>query len=121
MLDLTNLRFGRLTAVKRVGVASSRHVLWLCTCDCGNVATVQSSKLKMGLSTSCGCNRTKHGHARHKKVSKIYEIWASMIQRCTNKKCEYYSHYGGRGVMVCAVEKSLTHKAKVKIDSQQQE
>jgi len=101
MLNLKNLRFGKLTVIKRAGTASNRHVLWLCICDCGNTTIVQSSKLKMGLSTSCGCNRVKHGHSKNKQSSKIYKAWSLMIQRCTNKKHRHYSNYGGRGIVVC--------------------
>lgn len=31
----------------------------------------------------------------------IYQIWASMIQRCTNSKDKDYKDYGARGITVC--------------------
>src|SRR5690606_27442136 len=31
-----------------------------------------------------------------------YQIWASMIQRCTNPNDESYVNYGGRGIKVCS-------------------
>ena len=33
--------------------------------------------------------------------SKVYRTWASMLQRCFNKKCPAYGNYGGRGIGVC--------------------
>ena len=40
----------------------------------------------------------KHG-MRH---TRIYNIWRSMRQRCSNPNCINYSSYGGRGITVCA-------------------
>lgn len=39
----------------------------------------------------------KHG-MRH---TRIYDIWRSMRQRCSNPKCINYHNYGGKGVSVC--------------------
>ncbi len=91
-----------LTVIKRIGTSSNRHILWLCVCECGNETSVQSSKLRMGLSKSCGCvGATKHGHTKNSKPSKIYQVWGGMIQRCTNPKNKAYGGYGGRGIGVC--------------------
>jgi len=35
------------------------------------------------------------------KNQKLYWIWASMIQRCTNPKNKAYKNYGNRGIFVC--------------------
>ena len=43
---------------------------------------------------------TRHGHAAAQ--SPVYRAWAAMIQRCTNPNHQLYSHYGGRGIQVCA-------------------
>ena len=32
---------------------------------------------------------------------KIYRIWADMLQRCKNPKCNNYEYYGARGIQVC--------------------
>ena len=62
--DLTGMRFGRWTVVKRCGSrtygepgASSSFPLWLCRCDCGAEALVLGENLKSGRSKSCGCLR----------------------------------------------------------------
>jgi len=35
-IDLIGKKFGRLTVIKRVYPNSkSRHIVWLCKCDCG--------------------------------------------------------------------------------------
>lgn len=40
---------------------------------------------------------SRHGQSR----TRTYNIWALMIQRCTNPKAANYISYGGRGVRVC--------------------
>ena len=37
----------------------------------------------------------------HSKRMPEYRIWASMIQRCCNKKDASYPRYGGRGITIC--------------------
>ena len=53
--DLTNQRFGRLTAIRIVGKDKSNRCLWLCMCDCGNEKVVTSGNLQSGNVRSCGC------------------------------------------------------------------
>lgn len=103
--DLTGQKFGRLTAVKIVGRAPSRHVLWECQCECGKVCITSSNSLLMGKTQSCGClfkellikRDTKHGMS----YTRLHEIWRRMKQRCSNPKTKEYQHYGGRGIRVC--------------------
>ena len=42
-------------------------------------------------------NHFKHGKGK----TRLYHIWKSMRQRCTNPKCINYHNYGGRGITVC--------------------
>lgn len=106
-VDLTGRRFGRLTAIKRVGTVRGKAA-WLCRCDCGGKATVPSSSLTSGNTRSCGCihseqvaagNRARatHGSGR----SRLYGVWHSMKQRCYDKARKDYANYGGRGIRVC--------------------
>lgn len=108
--DLTGQRFGRLTVIERAGKyippkGDQTHSLWLCVCDCGNVATVTGGKLRNGYTKSCGClsrdvsreYNTKHGMSE----SKLYAVWRSLKQRCNNSRHKFYDQYGGRGITVC--------------------
>lgn len=52
--DLTGKRFGRLTAIKPVGIAENGSVMWKCRCDCGNQITARSDNLNYGRTKSCG-------------------------------------------------------------------
>lgn len=53
--DLTGMRFGRLTALRRLEEKSGSCYLWLCRCDCGKEIKVPSNALKSGNTQSCGC------------------------------------------------------------------
>lgn len=57
--NLTGQKFGKWLVLERAESKKGK-VLWLCQCDCGNTGVVSASKLKAGLSKSCGCaNRRK--------------------------------------------------------------
>lgn len=103
--DITGLRSGRLIALGPIKHERGRHVFWLCQCECGNTAEVDSSHLRSGHTTSCGCRgrektilrNTTHGM----KDDPLYETWSSMIKRCYNQNSKNYHNYGGRGIAVC--------------------
>ena len=100
-IDLTSQKFGRLTALKDVGVNKHRSRLWRCRCDCGNLTTVAHGSLRSGKTTSCGCGHSvKHGHTVGGQ-SKTYRAWAGMRARCTYSTGNAYGSYGGRGITVC--------------------
>ncbi len=56
-MDLTGQRFGRLTAVRRVGKTANCQSLWACRCDCDPQVekTINASCLRSGGTQSCGC------------------------------------------------------------------
>ncbi len=107
--DLTGTKFGFLTVVKFAGRSDGRQSRWECLCDCGKTTIVIRSNLVSNQIISCGCNRIRqtilrsltHGHRRHYGRTPIYNSWAGMIQRCTNKHSGQYKDYGGRGITVC--------------------
>ena len=79
-----------------------------CACICGNPHVVGAQELLKGKVQSCGClrvevsNRAKtHGGARNHN-RRLYGIWQKMRQRCNDPKTRCYSHYGGRGIIVCS-------------------
>lgn len=103
--DISNQRFGRLTAIKPTGEKRWRSSLWECLCECGNTHIVATNTLKSGLVRSCGCllkdtarkTSTRHGDFG----SQTYKSWDAMIQRCTNPKNKSFKNYGARGISVC--------------------
>lgn len=57
--DLTGKKFGRLTVLRRATVEddpmAAKHTVWVCECDCGNIATKSAIGLKNYRIPSCGC------------------------------------------------------------------
>lgn len=108
--DIQGMKFGRLTAIEREARVPHGHaVQWKCICDCGNVVIVNGSRLRRGITQSCGClqkelarERTgklmkKHGDSR----TRLFRIWSCMKNRCTSKNNTHFNCYGGRGIRVC--------------------
>lgn len=97
--DLTGRTFHRLTVVDRMPVVKKGIVaLWACVCECGNIVYARGADLTRGHTKSCGCIRKK---ADAVSKSRLYAVWANMIQRCSNANKPDYKYYGGRGIKVC--------------------
>jgi hypothetical protein len=127
-IDLVGRVFGRLTVVqfdRRVPRAQKRHgarLYWLCRCSCEHMSSVESSSLKRGRTTSCGCGKRerliarnetpearaitaarnrRHGASVRKNIMPEYRAWKGMIARCYNPHEPSFKDYGGRGIQVC--------------------
>lgn len=122
-------RFGRLVLIeqaeRKISAGGHPRQFWRCKCDCGAEKVVLMRLLVMGRVKSCGCyldelNASRHAAALKKKTKKVkkipsrpanyihgmwktraYNIWRSMIARCTNQKHQNFKRYGGRGISVC--------------------
>lgn len=108
-IDLTGVKFGRLSVLGLTERGKNKAIRWLCLCDCGKEKTVDTGRLKSGQTKSCGCyqkemaskaNKT-HGHKVGGVVSPEYTTWQNMKCRCYDTKDKYYELYGGRGITVC--------------------
>ena len=103
MKDLTDMRFGKLTVLRRNPSNKNGYATWVCLCDCGNECVVISSNLTTGRTQSCGClhkerfTTTTHGYSN----TPVYKLRENMISRCYNKKHRAFRYYGGRGIRVC--------------------
>jgi hypothetical protein len=115
-IDRTGQKFGRLTVIERKeGHSRSNKVLWICECECGEKAIVESENLRGGKTKSCGClivgigkkllrpgYTNRKGNATHGKYkSKEYSTWLGMRSRCNNPTSYAYEYYGGRGIKIC--------------------
>ncbi len=74
-------------------------------CQCGNEFEAKINDVKSHLIISCGCAKKKqcrdlnikHGLWEHR----LFNVWASMKDRCFNSESANYKNYGGRGIKVC--------------------
>ena len=69
-------------------------------CHCGNTFESDVGRIRRGETTSCGCKnrfRTTNGLRQHR----LYNIWAKMNQRTSNKTNKDFVNYGARGIIVC--------------------
>lgn len=110
--DITNQRFGALTALAPSHRDKNRTIYWKYLCDCGkeyvargNVITNLHKKYKSKKIPSCGCGNlaivTKHGHRANGKTHPIYRAFQGMRNRCYVPSNEGYRWYGAVGVTIC--------------------
>lgn len=67
-IDITNQKFGRLTALYPIESKSSSSLMWHCKCECGNECDVNGSFLRRGLTQSCGCITSSIGEINIQKI-----------------------------------------------------
>lgn len=80
-LDLSNRKFGLLTAVdlnheygeKKRLEGKEKHCYWNCICECGNTIIVSSDSLLNGKRLSCGCIKS-YGESQIKKILDNHNI-----------------------------------------------
>ena len=77
LIDLTGMRFGRLTVLRREGTwkdlsGFSSCPTWLCRCDCGEETVVIGRNLKSGMTRSCGCLRKDRLKKRRNSYVRMY-------------------------------------------------
>lgn len=104
-IDITGMRFGRITVIDLHGVSKHGKKIWNCICDCGTQKKILSGSLLSGRTKSCGCfsvdnsreKATIHGHFYDSE----YSVYRGIKKRCYNKKTLCYRLYGGRGITMC--------------------
>lgn len=116
-IDLTGQRFGRLTVIKRAPdhftKSGTRITMWNCICDCGKEKDVTANALRKGVTRSCGCYsnevKSKLLSERNTVNAKLYgvsherlfPVWSAIRRRCYSTNDDFYSIYGGRGIVMC--------------------
>lgn len=110
--DITNKKFGRLTALFLTFRDKHKQAHWMCGCECGNTKEVNLRALTSGATRSCGCLNDEvrrssmigNTKAETHRLSDhyLYDTWSTMKQRCINPNHAKYEHYGARGITVCS-------------------
>lgn len=109
-------RIQRLTIIGlcRIRINSVSRKCCVCKCDCGNV--IGPSRLHMlinGELVSCGCysrdihrqqminKNTIHGDNTRNNRTKLYNIWAGMLERTRSTNRRDSKYYSLKGIKVC--------------------
>lgn len=110
-INLSGAKFGKLTVLERDKSHHGKgdHTYWICKCDCGKITKVRPDALKSGAVVSCGCYHASVTRDIGKRInlkhgmtsSRIFNIWTTMKERCSNPKSTSYKNYGARGIYVC--------------------
>ena len=105
MKDLTNQRFGRLLVLRRDPEKKTNNgsILWICQCDCGNIVSVSSGRLRNGTTQSCGCYaKQRSSEARLIDLSgKTFGNW-SVISRAEDYVCQKNGVHCPRWLCKCS-------------------
>ena len=101
LVDLTGMKFNRLSVVERSGRNGRGLALWLCSCECGKSVVVQGAKLRSGHTKSCGCIVGKSSETHGLSRTPTYNSWCAMKQRCNYESGNAYKAYGAKGIKVC--------------------
>lgn len=84
-INLTNKKFGRITALYPTEERKYRAIVWQCKCDCGNYINVTIQSLKSGNTKSCGCSRYKYNY----KEEKLLKYFTSLDFSAKRRKIEF--------------------------------
>ena len=85
-------KYGKLLVIEEAGIDSSKHKVWRCQCDCGNIIEVRGAKLRSGDKTDCGCVK-KHGfidetNNRYGRLTVLELVGAKGSDRGMRWKCQ---------------------------------
>ena len=78
--ELRGQTFGKLTPLFPSGKRVQRALVWVCSCECGGITEVPTSRLKNGHTQSCGClNGYPERHGMGDRPE--YKPWCSLAER----------------------------------------
>lgn len=94
--DITNQRFGRLTALYPTKERNQNlSVCWSCRCDCGKTVIVSENALVSGNCKSCGCLKRE---AQENIPSMLHRIDGTCVEHLEKRKHRSDNTSGFRGV-----------------------
>lgn len=100
--DLTDQRFGRLTAICRIErpITAKYGTYWRCNCECGNIIVARADQLTHKIKVCCGCSHKPRAQTHGMAKTPEYKAWKAMKTRCFNEAFKSFEHYGGRGIKI---------------------
>lgn len=100
--DLTGKTFGRWKVLYRVANTRRGAAVYRCQCECGLIADVMATNLRLGRSKGCRhCSSTNRKSKRASIPAFVYQAWKNMKYRCNPKNTRNVQNYFNRGISVC--------------------
>jgi hypothetical protein len=93
--NLSGKTFGHWRVLGFAGF-DGKAAVWLCRCECGQLAVMDGGRLRAGRTASCGCVRRLSPPAK-----KVEALLKSIKARCYNKNDPSYHLYGALGITIC--------------------
>lgn len=104
-IEMIGKIFNRLTVTSFYRNDNRGERFYNCKCECGNITISSGSRIRTGVTKSCGCLNvevaTKKSTIHGESKSIEYDAYMRMHFRCYNEKSKDYPRYGGRGIIVC--------------------
>lgn len=122
--DLSGMRFGMLTVVKRMPnrqIGKNSRVNWQCICDCGKITNVLGLLLTNGRVKSCGCTqmshseRIMHDYLQDIGVKYVSEYVGPYLLGVNDGVLKFdFAIFGENNNLICLIElDGLQHKEPV--------
>ena len=106
-INLTGIRFGRLTVLYRSGKSCRGSAVWACACDCGKEKIANSSLLIQGKTRSCGCMRSEVCRAKKTNpITKTCPICKNSFLRTTKQVNAVIKRSGQWTCKACSTKKA---------------
>jgi hypothetical protein len=103
-VEMIGKEFGKWTVLEEVEKRNNKRA-FMCRCDCGKKYVVMGDNLRNGTSVWCMSCSSKIKGTKHNThgmtYTRVFKIWAGMVQRCTKPYHIAYKSYGAKGVKVC--------------------
>ena len=92
-------RFGHLVVIGE-GAPDGVRSTSIVKCDCGNIKKIKNTELLNKGRISCGCAKGDNLKTHGQSKTRLFKIWANMIERCYTDRPRY-KHYFHKGIRVC--------------------
>lgn len=91
LINITGLKFNRLTAIKCTGRNKFNIFLWLFRCDCGNEKVIRKDSVMFGHTKSCGCLFIEEGRKKVKIMNSKRTNHENSYKRTAKSKNNIFS------------------------------
>ena len=114
-------KYGLLTIIKSIYKRKIHKYFYLCQCDCGNKKVIAKHAIRIGDTTSCGCNWHKQGRLHTEKYSSSLNcIYLLYKNRATKSNLPFlltktqFKNITSQNCSYCGIKPAQFHKSHIK-------